>query len=201
MRIEGFLVQRRLLHRIRNRSVKLYVPVCVLFERDFEDLVSARRQGLLVHPLLTVDELDLVIPRRLRSLRLLLENEVREICIVSQSVQQLEQRVDTLELLLDVFSIVVILMSDQVDVERCTLFMNSTLMLYLPLSRTSIDLLKRCDKCGIVLSTRLFTRRGRACERIPPALIYRYVEMLKQAKPSCRVIVDILGIDSRTASL
>ncbi len=200
IRIEGFIVNRDLLGTLRNTTVRLFVPTCMLFSRDVERLL-AHRKVASVAPLITLDEAQLLIPNRLKALSDLARSGVRDICIVAPSVESISESIRVLEMLSKIFDVyTIVLSSERIEESQTMSRICSKLRVFLPLANESLSLV-RLYNIGIVISLRLYSREKRSLVKVDPKIVEHSIRELKELGRSAHIIIDILDIGSHRGSL
>ncbi len=201
--IEGFLVSRDLIERVKNQRVKLFIPTCILFERDFRYLVELRKKLRNIAPLMTLDEIPLLVPNRLDYIYSLIKSGMKDICIIAPNSKALVRYKQDIELLSKVLNLYIILLSiENVELTKSE-FSDIKVKLFLPLSDESVKIVMEHyqKKFGLVFSTRMYIRVKRSVVSIDPGLLLSRIGRIRALKRVVEVIIDILDIGFHRACL
>ena len=207
--ISGFLASKRALSKIKRRDTKLFIPTCILFRRDFEEILRLRREGFNVAPLITADEVELLIPCRLEYIYALARTDLDSICVVFPDIESLNMYrkiIRRVSKIVKVFAIVLTLRDVEYSSRQILEVTGVTgnvdnATVFLPLSDEAISIASRGCKVGLVLSLRLYSRSGRAVRPISFDVVQYKIFQVKSICRGLPVLIDILDIGSRRAYL
>ncbi len=175
--LRGFLARKPL-----SRTHTYYVPCNVLFESDLEKILRYRTLRYRVCPLMTIDELSLMLERRPHSLGTLHKYGVESIAVIADDLSKLVREVTPI---VGLFKITVIYLGKGPGMEIPGVDVFKYFYSYREGEKVS----------GVVISTDLYVREKNEVRRVDYETVVKNIRDVLYEKirsDKVNIIVDIL---------